>query len=98
MGVPEDRTKAEEETQMTSPATKKRERRLPAALQLASWNVRTMQTGLSENLDGILDIPKTSILDRELKRLGVDVAALQETRLANLAQSKKGTTPSSGRD
>ena len=48
-----------------------------------------MQTGLSENLDGVEDIPKTSILDRELKRLGVDVAALQETRLANFGSIKE---------
>ena len=44
-----------------------------------------MQTGLSDNQD----IPKTTIIDRELKRLGVDVAALQETRLADFGSIKE---------
>ena len=52
------------------------------ALQIASWNVRTMQTGLSGDLEEVTDAPKTSIIDRELNRLNIDIAGLQETRLA----------------
>ena len=50
-------------------------------LSLASWNVRTMCPGLSDDLTQINDSRKTAIIDRELARLNVDIAALQETRL-----------------
>ena len=62
--------------------------KLPA-LQIASWNVRTMQTGLSEDLENIDDAPKTSIIDKELHRLNIDIAALQETRLAGFNSLKE---------
>ena len=43
-----------------------------------------MCTGLDNtDLDKTKDLRKTAIIDRELKRLNVDVAALQETRLAD---------------
>ena len=63
------------------------------ALRIASWNVRTMQTGLSEDLEKIEDAPKTSIIDREFNRLNIDIAALQETRLpsANSLKEKSYT-------
>ena len=40
-----------------------------------------MSPGLSDDLQQIDDARKTAIIDRELKRLNVDIAALQETRL-----------------
>ena len=53
------------------------------ALRIASWNVRTMCRGLSNNLSDVEDYRKTAIIDRELKRLNISIAALQETRLAD---------------
>ncbi|KAG7304556.1 hypothetical protein JYU34_011506 [Plutella xylostella] len=53
--------------------------------RFASWNVRTMLLGISNSTpsstDDIPELRKTTIIDRELLRLRVDVAALQETRL-----------------
>ncbi|XP_072030502.1 craniofacial development protein 2-like [Amphiura filiformis] len=42
-----------------------------------------MTTGLSSDLQNISDIRKTVIINNELLRLQVDIAALQETRLAD---------------
>ena len=42
-----------------------------------------MQTGLSDDLEHIDDAPKISVIDRELHRLDISIAALQETRLAD---------------
>ena len=52
------------------------------ALRLASWNVRTMMPGFTDDLQQIKDGRKTAVIDAELNRLNVDIAALQETRLA----------------
>ena len=41
-----------------------------------------MTTGLSDNIHEIDDARKTAVIDTELLRLNVDIAALQETRLA----------------
>ena len=48
-----------------------------------------MRTGLSDSLDHIDDLRKTAIIDRELNRLNVDIAALQETRLADCGSLKE---------
>lgn len=42
-----------------------------------------MMTGLAENLNNISDARKTAVINDELKRLNVDIATLQETRLAD---------------
>ena len=42
-----------------------------------------MLTGLSADLQDIKDVRKTAVINDELKRLDVDVATLQETRLAD---------------
>ena len=42
-----------------------------------------MRTGLSDDLRQIDDSRKTAIINAELSRLNVDIAALQETRLAD---------------
>ena len=41
-----------------------------------------MHSGLSDNLQQIHDARKTAIIDRELAKRNIDIAALQETRLA----------------
>ena len=51
------------------------------ALRVATWNVRTMCSGLSDDLQLINETRKTAIIDRELERLKIDIAALQETRI-----------------
>ncbi|KAI8505331.1 hypothetical protein Bbelb_174400 [Branchiostoma belcheri] len=59
------------------------------AIRIGSWNVRTMRTGLSDDLRDIDDIRKTAVIDRELFRLNIDIAALQETRLPDSGSLKE---------
>ena len=42
-----------------------------------------MCPGISDDLLGVDDSRKTAIISRELKRLNIDIAALQETRLSS---------------
>ena len=42
-----------------------------------------MLTGISENIQDVSDSRKTGVINNELMRLDVDIASLQETRLAN---------------
>ena len=42
-----------------------------------------MLTGISENLQDVSDSRKTAVINNELMRLNVDIATLQETRLAD---------------
>lgn len=53
-------------------------------LRLATWNVRTMTPGISDDLTKISDSRKTAVINNELLRLNIDIAALQETRLPDL--------------
>ena len=54
-----------------------------SALRIASWNVRIMRPGLSNDLRQINDSRKTAIIDSELERLNIDdIATLQEIRIA----------------
>lgn len=48
-----------------------------------------MCPGLSDDLQQIDDARKTAIIDRELKRLNIDIAALQETRLPGSGSLKE---------
>ena len=41
-----------------------------------------MLTGISENLQDVSDSKKTAVINNALLRLNVDIATLQETRLA----------------
>ena len=59
------------------------------ALRLASWNVRTMRPGLTEDLQTVDDARKTAVIDCELHRLNIDIAALQETRLPDSGSLKE---------
>ena len=56
---------------------------------MGCWNVWTMMPGLSEDLQEISDSRKTAIINNELKRLDVDIATLQETRLADSGTLKE---------
>ena len=56
---------------------------------LVSWNVRTMCSGLSTEPSEISDCRKTSIINGELAKFKTDVAALQETRLADSGQLRE---------
>ena len=49
---------------------------------LVTWNVSTMCPSLSDDLWQIDDSRKTASINSKLGRLDVDIAALQETRLA----------------
>ena len=48
-----------------------------------------MQTGMSCDLEEVTDVPKTSVIDKELNRLNIDIAGLQETRLAGFGSIKE---------
>ena len=48
-----------------------------------------MMTGLSASLQDIKDSSKTAVTNNELKRLNVDIATLQETRLADSGTLKE---------
>ncbi|MCK5814302.1 MAG: hypothetical protein KAH03_08585 [Cocleimonas sp.] len=48
-----------------------------------------MTTGLSDNLQEINDARKTAVINDELKRLQVDIASLQETRIAGSCMLKE---------
>lgn len=56
---------------------------------LGMWNMRTMTTGLASDLQLISNARKTAVINDELLRLRVDVAALQETRLAGSGTLKE---------
>ena len=73
---------------LTTPSTLRKTEKRPA-LKLATWNVRTMLTGISDDLESITDLRKTAVINNELSRLNVDIAALQETRLAEAASLKE---------
>ena len=48
-----------------------------------------MLTGISDDLKSINDLRKTAVINNELRRLDVDIVALQETRLAEAASLRK---------
>lgn len=48
-----------------------------------------MCPGLSDDLQQIDDARKTAVISRELKRLNIDIAALQETRLPSNGRLKE---------
>ena len=48
-----------------------------------------MRTGLTDYLEDIQDFRKTAVIDFELKRLNVDIVALQETRLPETGSLKE---------
>ena len=70
------------------PGKQKNAKKMPA-LRIASWNVRTMRPGLSNDLQQINDSRKTAIIDSELDRLNIDITTLQETRLAENGSLKE---------
>ena len=83
-------------SQLAHQATKEKHEKRPAlklekrpALKLGTWNVRTMLTGISENLHDVSDSRKTAVINNELLRLNVDIATLQETRLADSGALKE---------
>ena len=73
--------KAEQEERKTKARKESKKKVNRNTLRLATWNVRTMTTGSSDDLTEITDFRKTAAIDLEFKRLGIDIAALQETRL-----------------
>ena len=58
-------------------------------LKLGTWNFRTMLTSLNVGLKDINDVRKNAIINDELLKLNVDIAILQETRLADIGTIKE---------
>ena len=52
------------------------------ALRFGCWNVCTMMTDLSTDIQTISDVQKTAIINSELFCFQIDIAALQETQTA----------------
>ena len=82
--------------QLAHQATKEKNKKIPAlklekrpALKLGTCNVRIMLTGISENHQDVINSRKTAVINNELLRLNVDIAPLQETRLADLRALKE---------
>ena len=73
---------SDRQTANLAPGNNKNHQKKPV-LKLGCWNVRTMLTGLSEDLQDVSDSRKTAVINDELRRLHVDIATLQETRLAD---------------
>ena len=78
-----------------APNKTKQKHEVPA-LKLNNWYVRIMTTGLSDNLQQVNDARKTALINKDLRRLQVDIIALQETRLAESAGIGNGIIHSSG--
>ena len=69
----------EKQTATMAPGSYKRNHQKRPVSKPRCWNVQTMITGLSASLHDIKDSKKTAVIDNELRRLNVDIAALQET-------------------
>ncbi len=84
MGCLRIRSKLTNRLQKSAPGKNSKipEERCPV-LKRGSWNVWTITPGLSENLQGTNDVWKTAIINNKLLRLRMDMAALEETRLAD---------------
>ena len=65
--------------------------------KLGTSNVRTMLTSHNVKLKDINDFRKTAIINDELLKLNVDIATLQEARLADTGTIKEITTHFIGR-
>ena len=52
---------------------------MKSALRFGCWNVCTMMTGLTTDLQTISDVQKTAIINSKLLHLQIDITALQET-------------------
>ena len=63
------RIKTREQTVNRAPGKKGRQTRKPPALRLATWNIRTMCPGLSDDLQQIDDARKTAVISGELNIL-----------------------------
>ena len=57
-----------------------------------------MQPGLTSDLSNFDNVRKTAVINKELIRLKVDIAALHEMRLAKEALWKNNITPSFGKE
>lgn len=58
-------------------------------MQLATSNIKTMCPGLSDDPQQINDSRNTAVINVKLRRLNIDIAALQETRLATVEMLQK---------
>ena len=68
--------------QVLAPSSQKQKTTKPPVLRIASWNICTMCPGLSTDPQLMDDSCKTAIINKELARLIIDIACLQETQLA----------------
>ena len=69
--------------------TKHKRKKRPVLLRFGSWNVRTMSSGTDDDICNIKSVRKSAMIDNELHRLNVDIAALQETRLADQGSTRE---------
>ena len=91
-GVHRDKGPPEKQTGTMAPGNHKQNYQKNPVLKLGCWNVRTMMTGLSTSLQDIKDSRKTAVINDEPKRLNMNIATLQETRLADSGTLKEDYT------
>jgi hypothetical protein len=68
--------KIDKQTVTTAPTKHKNKAKKSPVLRLATWNVRTMCPGIASDLQLTTDNRKTAIINNELARLKIDIAAL----------------------
>ncbi|XP_059049895.1 uncharacterized protein LOC131844918 [Achroia grisella] len=84
-------------TIIVAPVKQNNSKTLPRqSMRIATWNVRTMRTGLPDTCGGsqsycAQDLRKTALIDAELSRLNISVCALQETRLPDDGSLREST-------
>lgn len=64
-------------------------RNMTPIIRIATWNIRTMLLGGAGAGGLSAELRKTAVIDYELSKLNIDVAALQETRLPGAASLRE---------
>lgn len=60
-----------------------------ALFRLVYWNMRTVYTGMPNDLEEVNDPKKSTVIDRELEKFDVDIATLSKTKLAETGSLHK---------
>ena len=80
------RVKADKQIDIPAPCNNHKK---TSALRLTTWNVQTMTPGFPDDLQEIVNVYKTAVINMELSRLQMDIVALQETRLPDMGSVKE---------
>ena len=81
--------KANTEERTVNPSSDKRKESKAASAETGNLECQDYVSGLSDDLQQIDDARKAAVISRELKRLNIDIAALQETRFPSNGRLKE---------